>query len=258
MTKEAGTYGAGANHHGAPHHPPWGMHLQRGEFIAYNMLHAVLDAIYMLENDLLLPDTNQPNTNQQTMLENAFVRYDKKLKKMQDFPLPEPSKHCGLECATKPVCYTDFIPHFNPNYTLDRIVVKGKSHNLLDTLGGGGGGGGGGENKNNKPWRRWIKNPSGGAPHVPMGYQDYKIYYESSGPFSALHLHIHISFQSPYLRLCAQNMKESLKHAVFYLHQNVTNTRASPGTSASNGTDGGDGLISSLSVVPRIQLQKRR
>ena len=89
-----------------------------------------------------------------------------------------------------------------------------------------------------------------------MGYQDYKIYYESSGPNTALHLHIHISLQSPYLRLCAQNMKESLKYAVFYLQQNVTNTRASPSARVKNGTDVGDVVTSS--VHPRIQLQKRR
>ena len=246
MTKEAGTFGAGPKHSGAPHHPPWGMHVQRGEFIAYNMLHAVLDAIYMLENDIQQPASN----NQQTLLENLFLRYDKKLKKLQDFPLPEPSKHCGFECATKPICYTDFIPHFNPNYTLDRIVVKGSGHTQLVSTSGG---------SNNKPWRRWVKNPSGGAPHLPMGYQDYKIYYESTGPHTALHVQIHISSQSPYLRLCAQNMKESMKHAVFYLHQNVTSTRvAGRDTSANNGTNSGDGLIFSLSAVSRIPLQKRR
>ena len=34
---------------GASHHPPVGMHLKRGEFIAYNLLHTLLDAVYMLE-----------------------------------------------------------------------------------------------------------------------------------------------------------------------------------------------------------------
>jgi hypothetical protein len=28
------------------------MHLQRGEFIAFNLLHVVLDAVYTLEKDL--------------------------------------------------------------------------------------------------------------------------------------------------------------------------------------------------------------
>ena len=45
----ASIYAAG---HGAPHHPPRGMHMQRGEFIAFNYLHIFLDAINMLEEDL--------------------------------------------------------------------------------------------------------------------------------------------------------------------------------------------------------------
>lgn len=49
MSKEASVYSRGS---GASHHPTAGMHLIRGEFIAYNYLHILLDAIYMLEEDL--------------------------------------------------------------------------------------------------------------------------------------------------------------------------------------------------------------
>ena len=37
---------------GAGHHPPRGMHLQRGELLAYNYLHIFVDAINMIEEDL--------------------------------------------------------------------------------------------------------------------------------------------------------------------------------------------------------------
>lgn len=37
---------------GASHHPPAGMHLIRGEFLAYNYLHIFLDTINMLEKDI--------------------------------------------------------------------------------------------------------------------------------------------------------------------------------------------------------------
>ena len=57
-----------------------------------------------------------------------------------------------------------------------------------------------------------------------MGYADYKVYYESNDPQAALNLRIHITPATSYLRICAQNHKESLKHALFYLDANVTVT----------------------------------
>ena len=37
---------------GAPHHPPRGMHMQRGELLAYNYLHIFLDAVNMISADI--------------------------------------------------------------------------------------------------------------------------------------------------------------------------------------------------------------
>ena len=37
---------------GASHHPPRGMHMQRGELLAYNYLHIFLDAVNMIKGDL--------------------------------------------------------------------------------------------------------------------------------------------------------------------------------------------------------------
>ena len=96
----------------------------RGEFIAYNFLHAMLDAIYMVEADLRNPSlttttttttTNNNNTTTTTNNNNntptpntlldAAQRYQNALSQLQDFPLPAPT-HCGLECTTRPMCYT--------------------------------------------------------------------------------------------------------------------------------------------------------
>jgi len=190
MTKEASVYGAHPDHHGAQHHPPAGMHVKRGEFIAYNLLHAVLDAMYVLETDLKAAAS----------LEDVRAAYDKELAKLQGVPFPAPG-HCGFECATRPICYTDFKPHFNPNYTFERAMVGGAAASQ---------------------WKKWVKTPSGGAPHETMGYQDYKIYYQGHDAGASLHLRVRVSVRSPYLRLCAQGAKESLKHAVFFLDPNVT------------------------------------
>jgi hypothetical protein len=55
-----------------------------------------------------------------------------------------------------------------------------------------------------------------------MGYADYKVYYESTDPSAVLNLRVQVSAGAPHLRVCAQNHKESLKHGVFYLDQNVS------------------------------------
>jgi len=49
MTKEASVYGLG---HGAAHHPTKAFHMLRGEAIVWLYTMALLDAIYMLEEDL--------------------------------------------------------------------------------------------------------------------------------------------------------------------------------------------------------------
>ena len=56
----------------------------------------MLDAIYMVEADL---------HNASLTMVDAAQRYQHVLSQLQDFPLPAPS-HCGLECTTKPICYT--------------------------------------------------------------------------------------------------------------------------------------------------------
>ena len=61
---------------------------------------------------------------------------------------------CGFECATRPVCYTNFVPHFNASHTLDAIMLNGSS------------------------FQRWTR--ANTQQHVVMGYGDYKNYYEGA------------------------------------------------------------------------------
>jgi len=111
MVREASIYGAGA---GRSWHPPAGMHLLRAEVLAYNYVNIVLDAIYMIEDDL------------KTMSkEDASKRYQTKLDELQSTPpLPETPYYCDPnECLTKPVCFTDYEPHYNKDFSLDAIIV---------------------------------------------------------------------------------------------------------------------------------------
>lgn len=51
MVYETSRFGQ-AGGRGKSWHPPAGMHLVRGESIVYNYVMAIIDAIYMMKNDL--------------------------------------------------------------------------------------------------------------------------------------------------------------------------------------------------------------
>ncbi len=39
-------------------------------------------------------------------------------------PLPEKPFYCeAAECLTKPICYTNYQPHYNPQFLLDSLIV---------------------------------------------------------------------------------------------------------------------------------------
>lgn len=52
MVAETSYYAGEENAHGKNWHPPAGLHLMRAEVIAYNYMHIVADAIYMIKEDL--------------------------------------------------------------------------------------------------------------------------------------------------------------------------------------------------------------
>ena len=66
----ASTYAVGK---GAPHHPPAGMHLQRGEFLAYSYLHMALDAIHTLRKDMESKTNAEMSTGNPLIIYNLLV-----------------------------------------------------------------------------------------------------------------------------------------------------------------------------------------
>lgn len=49
--------------------------------------------------------------------------YESELAKLQ-VPMPEKALYCyAEECAQKPMCYTDFEPHYNPKQLLKGLIL---------------------------------------------------------------------------------------------------------------------------------------
>jgi hypothetical protein len=53
MVAETSYYAGEKNKQGKNWHPPAGMHLMRGEILAYNMAHVIADAVFMIQDDIL-------------------------------------------------------------------------------------------------------------------------------------------------------------------------------------------------------------
>jgi hypothetical protein len=117
MTKDATEYGSGKP--GAKWHPTRAFHMLRGEALAWLYALAMLDSVYMIVEDL----KKRPEGSTADSLKQLSIDYAKKLEELQP-PLPHPKK-CGelYKCAKKPLCYTDFRPHFSSNMTLSELVV---------------------------------------------------------------------------------------------------------------------------------------
>ena len=127
MTLDAAKYSKGS---GSNWHPPAGMHLLRGEILAYNYVHVMLDAIDMVETALKqLGNGNDTPAKRKEMVDG----YLKKLQKLQK-PMPEKPMFCSPDCDTKPLCYTNFEPHYNNARRLTNLVVG--EHEGRDERGG--------------------------------------------------------------------------------------------------------------------------
>jgi hypothetical protein len=65
--------------------------------------------------------------------QTIIVEYEEQLNKLQP-PLPAPKRCNQYFCDTKPQCYTSFMPHHSPNYTLAELLV-GKNNWTVDGFG---------------------------------------------------------------------------------------------------------------------------
>ena len=113
MTKEAAAYGSD-NGRGANWHPTRAFHMLRGEFISWLWGLTMLDAIYTVEAGLAAGGAGGIEALRKTL--------QGKLAALQP-PLPPPKRCQNFHCEARPVCYTDFRPHFAPNMTLRSLVV---------------------------------------------------------------------------------------------------------------------------------------
>eukprot|EP01038_Epipyxis_sp_PR26KG_P007904 gene7904-10729_t len=183
MTKEASWYGSD-DHRGANWHPTRAFHMLRGEAIVWLYALILMDSMHMVEEDLA---TRTMKAMQQ--------EYYEKLHNLQH-PLPHPKRCNNLHCEKKPLCYTDFRPHYSINMNLSELVV-GKTKWFYDA----------------EPYGEWS---------LHYGYLDAKPLYKAD-TFDMGEIHILININSSnFVWLCGGSAKDSLAHSVVYLDKDVS------------------------------------
>jgi hypothetical protein len=101
----------------------------RGEALAWIFSLAMYETVLMFEQDVLSKSRQELSLGMHigfrhsfTLLTTIFTEYSQKLKAMT-VPPPSP-KYCnGLHCNRKPICFTDFRPHYPTNLTLTELIV---------------------------------------------------------------------------------------------------------------------------------------
>ena len=209
MAQETALFSRG---HGASWHPPAGMHLLRGEILVYNYLHIFLDAMYMLRDDIALSvtglggsgagqadqavDTGKGLTVEQRQA--LITKYRAELKKLQK-PMPDKPLRCSPDGDRRPVCNTNFKPHYSAQGLLsDRVVGTPQGWGYAYKEGS-------------------TSHLDGG---VDWGYLDRRPCYESVGkPDATISFKIEIKTAGMRsIKICSYDHKEGLKTAHFYLH----------------------------------------
>ena len=89
------------------------MHMLRGEAISWLHALAFLDALYMIEIELKRDFSAR---------KGLLKKYDDALNALMP-PMPHPTNCRDFHCDKVPVCYTNYLPHFSPNMSLDQIIL---------------------------------------------------------------------------------------------------------------------------------------
>eukprot|EP01033_Poteriospumella_lacustris_P017146 gene17146-12265_t len=188
MTKEAAYYAMDPNARGKNWHPTAGMHLMRGEQLAYNYAHILADTIYTIQQDL----TNATLASNRSALVDYYHQKWEALR----IPIPENALHSRSE-ETKllPTCFTDFKPHFNPANLLSSIVLGQP-----------------------EGWNYKEVNEFQGSAY---GYGDTRPFYEAVGKDKEIHFRIS-NVREGVVRVCGYSRKESLAHATYFLDPNYS------------------------------------
>ncbi len=98
------------NQKGADWHPTRAFHMLRGEAIAWLYGLILLDTLHMVEGALAARSAA-----------DLSAQYAKVLGDLS--PMPHPKKCHPYRCEKRPICHTDFKPHFPRNMTLTELVV---------------------------------------------------------------------------------------------------------------------------------------
>jgi hypothetical protein len=102
---------------GARHHPSSGVHLMRGEALAWYHAHMLLDAIYMVERDI------ERGEKHDTLLKE----YTKVLDILRPAPNMTEAETANCEkyhCDKKMECFNDFRPRWNERLSFRNQVVN--------------------------------------------------------------------------------------------------------------------------------------
>lgn len=86
------------------------------------------------------------------------IAYRAELDRLQPQILP-PATFCAPECNTRALCYTDYLPNWNPSHLLDQVIIASSIATSPD--------------------KGWVK-VSKGSRDASMGYLDIKMVYEVS------------------------------------------------------------------------------
>ena len=194
MSHEASVYGSDSGG-GANWHPTRGFHMLRGEAISWLYTLALLDGIMELQG---ATESMKGGLLSEEQRKDMFASYDAKLAKLQP-PIPAVPKRCqNYHCETRPVCYTDHLPHWPKDMGLKDVIV-GKTH--------------------------WSYEPEEyGEWSIQYGYLDSKPMWFAKGDQGEIHLKILVGKTAPVVWLCGM-VAESLSHAKFYLDQDVSADR---------------------------------
>lgn len=198
MVHETAEYGAG---HGAHHHPTWGMHLLRGDTVAFWMLHAVIAAIYEVQ-DGIAKAGGVANTATLTAL---AAEYQTQLDSLQT-PIPAKGMQCSPDCDGPIRCHTDFEPHYNPKAKISALFVNPDVKQF------------GWEFVSHDDKRTFPQGYRNGPARAT--YADFKVFWEAVRPDAQLNLRVNIG-NTTSMRICSYGQSMALRYVSLMLRVNA-------------------------------------
>lgn len=199
FTKEASVFGS-VKGTGAKWHPARAIHQFRGEMLTWLYGMVLLDAMYHVEKEIAASSEAAVVARYSDIVKNFGLATPK--------DIPPPSK-CGDYCVTKPQCYTDYRPHYNPKMMLDEIIV-GATNWTRTTLA-----------DFTPPDTSFVEMRTGY--HAVQGVVDGEIHFK-----------VTVHTEKPQVLVCGYHLKESFEALEFTMDMNVPDARLEAYTPASN------------------------